>query len=310
MKNDLIFETLFVPELHKKFLSETKIAPKFEAFMKEEGAHIRIDHGATRTVDPDIHQFVIRIAKAFGMQENRTYGFDSQNLTVTDLQHNDRHGFKWFSALIQTQDFSDKCQEAITQDSKATQHFLHDQPMALLEKLEHDQVLNEEEGSDLVQDILYYFLTRQGPMLQESTIEIVKAESEDTVNALAIGPEFNHLGYLLNDTAMPGYYGIEMIDIFNQKMTENGFALMPEILGIPGEIVRQNATLPEVIPFKVEAKNGTIIEHHYPAKFIEIIQRGIARDDLGNYLFNENNQPQRYESLLAPNIKSIYDATN
>jgi len=310
MKNDLIFEQIFVPALHKKILNETKIAPKFESFMKKEGAAIQIDHGATRTVDPLIHYFIIRLAKAFGMQENNTYTFATQNLTVTDLQHNDRHGFKWFSALIKTEDFSKTCQDAIQKDMDQTRHFLHDEAMLLLEKLEHDHALNDTDAEALVHDILYYFLTRQGPYLKEEIVDIVKAESEDTVNALAIGPEFNHLGYLLNAINLPGYYGIEMIDIFNQKLKENGFAIMPNTLGIHGEIVRQNATMPEIIPFKIEAKDGNIIEHHYPAKFIEIIQRGIEKDEVGNYIFDENNQPKLYQSLLVPNIQSIYKATN
>lgn len=304
-----IWEKIFAPSLHKQFLEELDSASKIEAIIKSEGGQIVVDHGATRTVEPRLHDFITRLVGAFGLIPFGHYDFPKKKLTAIDLQLKDRDSFKWFSTLIQMEKFSQQLQEAVQEDVQTrAKNAMSDAGLAYLEKLEKDKVMEDGEAELFVEEILFRFLKRQGKPVKESTLELAANESSELVNALLLGPGFNHIAYTLNALAIKDWYGLEIIEALTARLESEGFAMLPEIQGVAGGSLRQTSTKADHMLFEVEKKDGTIGQIHSPAKFIELIQRGAEKDTSGKMKL-EGKKIKIFRGFLSANTEKIYEAT-
>lgn len=305
-----IWEDLIVPQLHKKFIIELPSTWKFEQLIHRLGGQIHLDHGATRTVEPEVHAFITRLAAALGLTISGHYDFPNKKLKAVALQSPNKEGFKWFSTLIECHKFSPKAIEVINEDISRTHNRLPEASLKLLEKLEKDKSLPENEALSFANDIVWTFLSRQGPPVKKSTLDILSKESSEIVNALLVGLDFNHLGYDLDKLFIPDWYGQEIIEVLNEKMLHEGFEMLPDIQGTPGGPLRQTSTKADVMNFKVEDDSGNLVTISSPSKFVELIQRGIERDENGKIKWNESGQIIRFRGFLSSNTEKLYDATN
>lgn len=304
-----IWENKFVPELHRRFFAEIDAPKKFESMVTGEGGKIYLDHGATRTVEPKVHNFITSLAKAFGLEVSGNYEFPDKHLTAVDLQFKDRDGFKWFSTLIQYKEFSPAVQKAIEEDIARTNNVMSEEGLELLRKLNHFGNLTEEDADEFVHEIIYKFLSRQGKPMKRSTYDLIKKESSEAVNALLIGPDFNHIAYTINELKIENWYGQEVIEVLNERMKHEGFEMLPEIQGEKGGKLRQTSTKADLITFPVEEADGSIGQLESPGKFIELIQRGVERDEKGKPLFGEDKKLKLYRGFIASNTVKLYDST-
>jgi uncharacterized glyoxalase superfamily metalloenzyme YdcJ len=304
-----IWEEIIVPELHKKYIVEVNSVWKFETLIRNEGGQIHLDHCATRTADVKLYELLTRLANALGLVITGQYDFPDKKLKAIALQSPEKEGFKWFSTLIEYKKFSSEAIKAVEEDSQRTKNILSEGSVELLAKLEKDHCLTEGEAHSFAYDIVWNFFARQGPPIKKSTIEILAKESSEVVNALLLGPDFNHIGYNLNKLNIEDWYGQEVIEILYDRMLAEGFEMAPEIQGIPGGLLRQTSTKADVKPFYVEEKDGSVTVLNSPFKFVELIQRGIERDKQGKIKFDENNKIKRFRNFITKNTEKLYDST-
>lgn len=308
LKAPQIITQHFVPKLHEKFLRDIPSPGRFEKLMLDLGGKLRLDHGATRTPDPTVHALITRIAGAMGLIVHNQYTFPEKKLTAVDLQSASMKGFKWFSTLIEYPKLSPKAITLVEEDMARSSNKFSDLGMSLLEKLEKDDELSESETASFVHEIVFVFLQRQGKPAKKATIEALKAESSELVNALLVGPDFNHLAYLLNDLEIPGWFGLDVIDLLDSYLRQQGFPMLPELQGAPGSILRQTSTQADSMKFSVEEASGSTVIIESPAKYLEFIQRGAVRDDKDRPLF-KHGQVERFQGFIAKNTVKIYDST-
>lgn len=304
-----VWENYFVPELHKKFLKEVPSYKKFEDLIKSHGGAIHLDHGATRTADPKVHEFLTRLANAFGLEVSAHYEFPKKHLKAVALQFPDKNGFKWFSTLVLYKEFSDQAIQVVEEDMARTNHVLSDEGMAMLEKMEKTGGLDESEADAFAKELAWAFFTRQGTPVKRNTAEVLAKESQEIVNALLNGIDFNHIGYDLNQLNIKDWYGQEVIEVLNDRMLAEGFEMLPEIQGVPGGILRQTSTKADVMAFPVEEDDGSIGEVTWPSKFVELIQRGAERSEDGKVIFDESGKIKRFLGFIIGNTEKLYDAT-
>lgn len=304
-----IWEEIFVPQLHKKYIVEVASVWKFENLIQSEGGEIHLDHCATRTPDPKLHEFITRLANAFGLKVSGHYEFPNKKLKAVALQFPDKEGFKWFSTLIEYTQFSREAIKAVEEDLERTKNMLSGDGLELLAKLEKDKSLGESEANSFVIDIVWNFFERQGRPVKKNSIDILGEESSEIVNALLLGPDFNHIGYDLNKLHIKDWYGQEIIEVLYDRMVLEGFEMIPEIQGAQGGLLRQTSTKADVIPFEVEENNGSISIITLPSKFIELIQRGAERDENKKIKFNRDKKITRFKGFIAGNTEKLYDAT-
>lgn len=310
IKNALtIWEEIVRPQLHKKYIVEVNAVWKFETLIRNEGGEIHLDHCATRTADVKLHEFLTRLARAFGLEITGQYEFPDKKLKAIVLQSLGKEGFKWFSTLIEYKKFSTEAMKAVEEDFKRTKNVLSGKSMELLAKLEKDKSLTENEAENFAHDIVWNFFARQGAPVKKSTITLLGKESSEIVNALLLGPDFNHIGYDLNKLNIRDWYGQEVIEILYDRMLLEGFAMAPEIQGVPGALLRQTSTKAETKAFEVEEDNGTLSVLNSPFKFVELVQRGVERDEKGKIKFDENGKIKRFRDFIAKNTERIYDST-
>lgn len=305
-----IWEEFIVPELHKKYIIEVPSAWKFEELIRRAGGELHLDHGATRTVEPELHAFITRLGAAFGLEVSAHYEFPNKKLKAVALQSPGKEGFKWFSTLIECEKFSPKAIEVIKDDISRTKNRLSGEGLQILEKLEKDKSLTENEVLKFSNEIVWTFLSRQGLPAKKSTLEILSKESSEIVNALLVGPDFNHLGYDLDKLFIKEWYGQEIIEVLNDKMIQEGFEMLPEIQGVRGGLLRQTSTKADLMNFKVEDENGNPTTILSPSKFVELIQRGAERNEQGKLKFDEEGKIIRFRGFLSGNTEKLYEATN
>ena len=305
-----IWEEHIVPQIHKKFVVEVPSVWKFEQLIRRAGGEIHLDHGATRTVEPEVHAFITRLAEALGLVISGSYDFPNKKLKAVALQSPGKEGFKWFSTLIEREKFSPKAIEVIEDDIKRTSNKLSGVGLQVLEKLEKDKSLTENEAVIFADEIVWTFLERQGPPVKKSTIDILSKESSEIVNALLLGLNFNHIGYDMDKLFIRSWYGQEIIEVMNDRMLLAGFEMLPEIQGQRGGLLRQTSTKADSKEFQVEEEDGSRTTISSPYKFIELIQRGSERDENGRIKFDEKGRVLRFRGFLSGNTEKLYDATN
>lgn len=308
IKNEDIWNNILVTELHKKFVREIKTTKQFEELISSKQGNIVLDHGATRTTDPKLHEFLTRLAGAFGLLPCGQYTFPDKKLKSIDLQFKNQKGFKWFSTLIEYEKLTKEAADAVIEDNKRTKNVLSSYGMEFLEKLERNKELTSSEAEEFVHEILYEFLRRQGPPVLKKTYEILSRESSETLNAIFLGPDFNHIAYLINSLSVNEWYGLDVIETLTEKMEQSGFKMLPKIQGELGGVLRQTSTKADKITFPIESPDGTITEIEYPAKFLELIQRGAERDE-GKKIVFSGNEVKIFQGFLRDNTEKIFDAT-
>lgn len=180
--------------------------------------------------------------------------------------------------------------------------------LSLLTKFEKDGHLSEADADALTDEIVDHFLCRQGPLLKKGTYDAVAKESSECVNALAIGPDYNHIAYSLHELNIPEWFGVDIIDIIDAFLRYHGFEMLPKIQGEPGTILRQTSTKAEAVNFDVDDENGELLKIKSPSKFIELIQRGPIRDDKGKIVIKKSSI-ERFQSFISKNTVKIYEAT-
>lgn len=310
IKNALtIWEEIVVPQLHKKYIVEVNSAWRFETLIRNVGGEIHLDHCATRTADVKLHEFLTRLARAFGLEITGQYEFPDKKLKAVALQSLGKEGFKWFSTLIEYKKFSNEAIKAVEEDFERTKNALSEGSMELLMKLEKDKSLTESEADKFANDIVWNFFARQGVPVKKSTITLLAKESSEIVSALLLGPDFNHIGYDLDKLYIRNWYGQEVIEILYDRMLIEGFEMLPEIQGVPGALLRQTSTKAEIRAFDVEEEDGSLSIANSPFKFVELVQRGVERDEKGRIKFDENYKIKRFRDFIAKNTEKIYDST-
>ncbi len=305
-----IWEELIVPQIHKKFIMEVPSTWKFEQLIHRLGGEIHLDHGATRTVEPELHAFITRLAVALGLTASGHYEFLNKKLKAVALQSSGREGFKWFSTLIECEKFSAKAREVIEEDVLRTRNRFSEVSLGMLEKLEKDRGLPENEAEAFANEIVWTFFSRQGPPVKKGTLDLLAKESSEIVNALLVGLDFNHIGYDLNKLFIRDWYGQEIIEVLNDAMVYEGFEMLPEIQGVRGGLLRQTSTKADVMDFEVEEGDGSVSVISSPSKFIELIQRGVEYDEKGKIKFDENGQIIRFRGFISGNTEKLYEATS
>ncbi|PWU05583.1 MAG: hypothetical protein C5B43_03120 [Verrucomicrobia bacterium] len=304
-----IWEEIIVPHLHKKYITQVNTVWKFETMIKQEGGEIHLDHFATRTPDIKLHELITRIGKAFDLEITGQYEFPDKKLKAVVLQSLGKEGFKWFSTLIEYKKLSNEAIKAVEEDLTRTNNVLSEKSLETLSRLEKDKCLTENEAQEFTHDIVWNFLSRQGPPVKKSTISLLAKESSEIVNALLLGPDFNHMGYDLNKLNIKDWYAQEVIEILYDRMLIEGFEMLPEIQGAPDALLRQTSTKAESKTFEVEEDNGTISHLISPYKFVELVQRGVQRDSNGKIIFDQHNKVKRFRDFIAKNTEKIYDST-
>lgn len=304
-----IWESVFVPALHRKFHQQVDSTYKFEHIISQKKGKIVLDHAATRTADPDVYAMILRMGGAFGLKPNGQYLFPDKHLCATDLQLDNKNGFKWFTTFIKAEDFSPAVGNLIKDDVDKTRHSLSEEGLVLLEKLEREQKLSVQEAQLLVHEIVYHFCTRQGDPLSETAYTKIARESPEAANALLLGPDFNHIAYSLNDLDIQEWYGMDVITVVESLLKHEGFEMLPKIQGEPGGVLRQTSTLADFFDFELLAEDGTVKKVPHRAKFIEFIQRYPDQDAEGRFVF-EGTVIKPFQGFLTANAFKIYESTS
>ncbi len=304
-----IWEQIFVPTLQEKFRRDNHSLSKVEGIIKDLGGKVILDHGGTRTADPQVYAFLTRIANAFGLVIKDQYKFPSKHLEAIDLQLPGSNGFKWFSTLIKYDDLSQEVAKLVEVDNQDSRPHLSERGLYLLEKLEENKSLASEEANELVNQIVHQYFRRHGRPISKDALLTIAEESPETANALLLGPDFNHLSISVNHLGIPNWYGLEVVEVLEQKMKSAGFTMLPEIQGPAGSKLRQTSIVADNNSFPVLLEGGITSSHLHPSKYVEFVQRGPETDGQGNIQFT-GNTVRLYQGFLRENAEKIYSATD
>jgi uncharacterized glyoxalase superfamily metalloenzyme YdcJ len=297
----------FVARATAKF---ARNVPDFVALQKLVAANsgvFRNDHGAIRTADPAVRALFVRAARAFGLQRERSYFFPAKKLKSFDLQviGDDARPFKIFVSEIDLEAFPDDVAALIRDDIREQAAAVDHAPLvALLERFETHGHLVEADAEALVTHVVERLMQRNGPPLRRATLNAVAAVSGEAASALALGPDFNHVTI---DVRAANFHGI---DAMAQAMRDAGFRLLPAIQGAPGTPLRQTATLAATMDTPVREADGSIGRAQTEKQFVEIIERGQARDHDGAPLWAQDGSPLIFRNFLAANAEKIFDAAS
>lgn len=302
-----IFEQIFIPVIHDKFRKEVPSTSKVEALLKEQGGTLLLDHGATRSMTEDVHNMVARVGKSFGMIPISHYEFPEKKLVAHDLQFPDQKGFKWFSTRVKYQEFSPEAKKLVEEDIERAPNKWTEKGLSLLEKLEKDQSLSESEANEYVHEVAYNFLCRQGKPMTRAAYEAISKESSEAVNAMLIGPDYNHIAYNLHLLNIESWFGTDVIDILEAFLKFHGFSMLEEVQGAPAGVLRQTSTKADKMQFTLDNKGSNEVIQH-PNKFLEFIQRGPVRDEFGQIVV-EDGKIKRFQNFLSKNTVRLYDST-
>ena len=304
-----IWQQIFVPALQDKFRKENHSLSKVESIIKSMGGQIVLDHGGTRTADPQVYTFLTRISKAFGLQIRDQYKFPSKYLEAIDLQLPGQNGFKWFSSLVKYDDLPQEVAKIVEEDCQDNRPHMSERGIVLLEKLEDQKSLSHEEATELVHEIVHKYFRRHGKPLSKEAMRAISEVSSETVNALLLGPDFNHLAISVNDLNIPQWYGLEVIEVVEQKMRSSNFHMLPEIQGQRGSLLRQTSITADKSSFPVLAEGGITSSISHPSKYVEFVQRGAMRDPEGRIQFT-GDKVTLFQGFLRDNSEKIYNATD
>lgn len=304
-----IWQTIFVPKLHQHYIKNVPTTKKFESLLAKLGGKIVLDHAATRTPEKELHDFLTRVAAAFGLVICQKYDFPEKHLTAVALDLPDGSGFKWFSTLVLYKELSPSAIAAVEEDIARSTNRLSEKGLSFLDKLEKDKALSDSEASDFCDELVNTFFKRQGKPLKKTTLEAIVKESNELANALLMGPCFNHIAYLINALDIKDWYGTEVIQVLNDTMQREGFTMLPAIQGKAGGPLRQTSTMADKLKFTIEDANGSHIEIEHPAMFLEFIQRGTEQDENGKTCFDASGKVKTFKGFVATNTIKLYEST-
>lgn len=304
-----IWEKFFVPALHQKFCKDNYSLSKVEKFIKELGGEVVFDHGGTRTTDPQVYAFLTRIGNAFGLSIRGHYKFPKKHLEAIDLQVPGSTGFKWFSTLIRYDDLSPEVAKLVEKDTQTARPHLSQQGIDLLEKLETNKTLNEEEAKLLVHEVIHNYFKRHGRPLEKEQLLAIAKESPEAANALLLGPDFSHIAISVNHLKIPQWYGLDVIDVLDEKLRKTQFNLLPEIQGSKGSKLRQISILADTSNFPILLDGGITSSISYPSKYVEFVQRGADLDADGKIQFL-GNDVKLFSGFLQQNAEKSYSSTD
>jgi hypothetical protein len=304
-----IWQQVFVPAVQEKFRRDNHGLSKVETILKNLGGTIVLDHGGTRTADPQVYAFLTRIANAFGLQISNQYKFPSKCLQAIDLQLQGPQSFKWFSTLIKYDDLSPEVAKLIELDNQSSRPHLSERGVLLLEKLEEKKALTREEAQELVHEIVFKYCKRHGRPLSKETLLTISKESPETANSLLLGPDFSHIAISINDLNIPHWYGLEVIEVLRQKLEAASFTFLPTIQGEKGSKLRQTSIIADNGNFPILLEGGITSSISYPSKYVEFIQRGAELDHKGKIQFS-GDKVTLFNGFMRDNAEKIYSATD
>ncbi len=304
-----IWERVFVPAIHQKFNRDNHSISKAEKLLKEQGGTIVLDHGGTRTADRQVYAFLTRIANAFGLSIKEHYKFPHKHLEAIDLQLPSSTGFKWFSTLIHYEEFSPEVTELVEKDYMSNRPQLSKKGLELLEKLEEKKVLNLDEANQLVHEIVDNYFKRHGRPITKETLLAIAKESPETANALLLGPDFSHIAISVNHLNISHWYGLEVIEVLEQKLKSAKFNCLQKIQGERGSILRQTSIMADKSNFPILLDGGITSSISYPSKYVEFIQRGAIRDANDKIQFS-GDKVSLFNGFLVDNAEKIYSSTD
>ncbi|MBP6986607.1 MAG: DUF1338 family protein [Alphaproteobacteria bacterium] len=304
-----IWEKIFVPTLHEKFRKDNHSMSKVEALIEKLGGKIVLDHGGTRTADPQVYAFITRIGNALGLVIHDHYVFESKHLEAIDMQLPKSNGFKWFSTLIRYDELSPEVAKIVQEDNLNTKPRLSEKGLQLLEKLEERKVLSESEAKEFTHHIIHDYFKRNGRPIYKNKLLKVSKESAETANALLLGPDFNHLAISINHLGISHWYGLEVIEILERKLKDTGFNILPHILGEKSGLLRQTSILADNTNFPILLDGGIVSSMAYPSKYVEFIQRSPSLDAQGNIKFS-GDKVELYNGFLREHTEIIYSSTD
>ena len=298
---------LFVERATARFAANVPDFVRLRAMVEANGGTFLNDHGAIRTADPRVCALFVRAAALLGLQREFEYAFPEKKLLSFDLQviGEDAHQFKVFVSQVDLSAFPAEVAECIREDcDEQWAASDHAEFVRRIERAEAEGGLRVSEADAFIAHFVDHLMNRNGPPLRRSTLDAVSAVSGEAASALALGPDFNHVTI---DVLAAGYDGIEAMVA---AMQAEGFRMLPSIQGAPGSRLRQTATMAATMPTPVRESDGRIGSAETEKQFVEIIERGVMRDERGEVLRGRDGQPLIYRNFLAANAARIFDAAS
>jgi uncharacterized glyoxalase superfamily metalloenzyme YdcJ len=297
----------FVDAATARFAAAVEDFRALRALVAEQGGVFRNDHGAIRTADPTVCALFVRAARVLGLHRDRDYRFPAKKLVSFDLQATSEEAsvFKIFVSQVDLDVFPPAVAALIRQDcAEQAAAVDHTGFITLIEKAEQTGGLSEDDAAVFVKHFVEKLMHRNGPPMRRATLNAVAAVSGEAASALALGPDFNHVTI---DVRAAGFDGIEAMA---GALKARGFRLLPAIQGAPGTHLRQTATMAATVATPVREDDGRVGEAPTEKQFVEIIERGQARDRDGALLWQQDGQPLIFKHFLATNAEKIFDAAS
>lgn len=298
---------LFVAEATRKFARNVADFRSLQMLIGETGGEFRNDHGAIRCADPALTLLFERAAGVLGLRRELSYRFPAKKLVSFDLQvvGEDASQFKIFVSEVELSAFPPAVAELIRADCAAqAAHVDHTPLRELIDRAERFGGLAEEDAQAFVEHLVHRLMHRNGPPMSRATLEAVAAVSGEAASALALGPDFNHLTI---DVRAAGFDGI---DAMVEAMRARGFAMLPQIQGAVGSALRQTATMAATQATPVIEADGSVGLAPTERQFVEIIERGQARNPWGALQWTQDGRPLVFRNFLAANAERIFDAAS
>lgn len=297
----------FVAAATAKFARNVPDFVRLQALVAERGGSFRNDHAAIRSADPQVCALLVRAARVLGLRRDRDYAFPAKKLKSFDLQRigEDATAFKLFVSEVDLAAFPADVAARIRADCAAQAAAVdHRSFIACIEQFEAHGVLDETDAAAFIVHFVERLMSRNGPPLARATLAAVARVSGEAASALALGPDFNHV------TIDVRAAGFDDIDTMAEAMRNAGFRLLPAIQGAPGSALRQTATMAATMDTPVLEADGRVGNAQTERQFVEIIERGQARDDDGALLWTQDGEPLIFRNFLASNAEKIFDAAS
>ncbi|HEY1077498.1 MAG TPA: DUF1338 family protein [Fontimonas sp.] len=297
----------FVEYATSRFARQVPDFVRLQDMVRERRGQFRNDHGAIRTTDPAVTALFVRAAQVLGLRRELDYRFPAKRLVSCDLQvvGEDARHFKIFVSQVDLDAFPADVAALIRADSAAQAQAVDHAPLIeLIERFEASGGLVGTDAGRFVRHLVDKLMTRNGPPLARATLDAVARVSGEAASALALGPDFNHVTI---DVRAAGFDGIEAMAA---AMQAEGFRLLPAIQGAAGSALRQTATMAATMDTPVLESDGSTGVAQTEKQFVEIIERGQARDAHGHRLWQQDGRPLVFRNFLAANAEKIFDAAS
>lgn len=295
----------FVDAATRKFARQVPDFVALRQLVADNGGRFRNDHGAIRTADPRVCAQFERAAAVMGLLRERAYAFPAKKLRSFDLQviGESAQAFKIFVSEVDLAAFPPSVAALIEQDCATQAGAVDHAPLLqLIEKAEQAGGLSDADTTAFVEHLVYRLMQRNGPPMQRATLDAVAAVSGEAASALALGPDFNHVTIDVHAA------GFADVDAMASAMVNAGFRMLPKIQGLPGSQLRQTATMAATMDTPVLDADGRVSNAPTERQFVEIIERGQARNAWQGLLWQQDGQPLIFRNFLAQNAEKIFDA--